>query len=461
MSDNNEYGRWHTFNKSFFRGMLLLLDCIFLFILYIQEKVPNGIYFSGLMEHERFYEIYFNSLALTEINETIGMIMVGLMPFLIISCVSDFVKKSTLRIFNFCLLLNSAILGGYVVCSVLVTKCCAYIYVLYILVAVACLIIFVGNIFYYNRHKDLMKKEKRVAVSWIVLGVAMLFMVLWSGYCGGNLPEELNAIKKDRYKDYLRQYVFDVDDFYFDDFDDENDNLRYALVEYVNYFGESGEAYTVEELEVSVSALYEAFRNSYDEPGLWYKYYQFVEDNEDLYKQYDFTGYNYWIHTANEYATDNMCYASCVARILQDEGMELEEANVQQLDNACQEAYEILSKGEIQVIDEVTLEINNPIVGEEMDFSVCYDSEAYDVIFSSWQEGDTFSDTSAIYYGEVGTSFEKGKQYQASLRVFADVGYTFDDDIKINVMGIDYDDVETYIYNSNNIIVIDVFKKFD
>lgn len=455
MEDNKrqEISRWHKFNKSFLRGALLLIDSFVLCVLYLQEKLPKGKCFSGLMEKENFYSNKFNRVALDEINEVSGMLLIAVLLFLILSCIdSDFIKSKTLKLYNFSLFLHSIVLGGYVAYSMYVMKYVAYVYIFYSLVAVICLITFCINLFYYNVHRDILKREKRPVLTWLEILLSAILVLGWSVYCIGDVPKELESQKKELYREYMLHYIFDKDEFYFDDFNDGNDNLRYTLVQYVNYFGESKETYTVEELKASVEALSEAFANSSQEAGLWYEYYQFVEDYKEIFDKYDFTAYNYWVRDYSDYESNSMCYASCVDAILREDGNSLEKADASELEVACRKAYEFLSNAQVKTIEEVTFEIKQPKAGELMDFTAAYNSEEYVASFTSWLHGSTY------YYEEDGKCFEDGRTYEANVIIHANIGYKFSDDVKINIEGIEYNRYDVNFSHSNNILYISIFE---
>lgn len=444
---------WHSFNKSFFRIALLIIDSLFACALYVQEKKPKGIMFPGLMEKESYYAYYFNPM--NEINDAMGLFIVGLILFMLVSYIFSYKNRRILKIYNFSLLLNAIFYGVYVAWSMYTMKYFAYIYILYIFLAVFCLFAFVVNLFYYNIHKDILEREKSQTISWLIIIVAVVLFGKWAIYCIGDMPFRHIKEEKTKYRSYMMNYNFDSIYVYLDNFDDGNDNLRYAIVQYVNYFGESGEKYTVEELKASKEALREAIDNSSQDVGIWYRFYQFMEDYSAIYFKYDFSAYNYWNNELKDENSNAMWYASCVDAFLREDGNSLDEADTSELEVACRKAYEFLSNAQVEIIEEVTFEIKQPKAGELMDFTAAYNSEEYVASFTSWVHGSTY------YYEEDGKCFEDGRTYEANVIIHANIGYKFSDDVKINIEGIEYNRYDVNFSHSNNILYISIFENIN
>ncbi|MBO5387527.1 MAG: hypothetical protein J6A59_05230, partial [Lachnospiraceae bacterium] len=221
----------------------------------------------------------------------------------------------------------------------------------------------------------------------------------------------------------------------------------YIALQYVNLFNDKGRTFTVEEIETAVNNLYYY-------TGSWYSIMEFNDLYNEIEEKYDFS--QYYNPEDIEGDNDGDLYRYMVYDKLEHMGIEYPQTSNEEVrkkvDEACVLVHDMLVTGKpLETIGEsgdvITVTYDSGInIGQNVSYDLSYDYELTHAIISQWERvpyvgSNDWIEVSRVTY-DTQLNFKDNSVYKATISVYPEVTYKLNEDIKVELKGLDYEKIE-------------------
>ncbi len=231
----------------------------------------------------------------------------------------------------------------------------------------------------------------------------------------------------------------------------------YIGLKYVSLYNDRGRVYTPEEMDEAIYNLKEYGGNDHYCGDSWYAIVEFNADVEAIEEKNDFSQYSY----SDDVYPDYDIYRWLVNRRLEMLGQRGYLSNnfvPEEIDVACEYVYDMLKEGKpIEEIgapgEKITLTFTEDIkAGTKGFYNIDVDYDKAYANISSWSrvayEGSNQGIEGHSLQRDSDFTFEEGCVYRAKINVYPEITYRFNEDMKIEVEGVDSSNVN-YVYDDS------------
>lgn len=221
----------------------------------------------------------------------------------------------------------------------------------------------------------------------------------------------------------------------------------YIALQYVNLFNDEGRVFTPEEIETAVYNLY------YD-TGSWYSIMEYNELYEKIEDKYDFA--QYYNPETIEGKTDEDLYRYMVQDKLAQDGIERPDLHNEDMkkkvDEACVFVHDILMTGKpLEIIGEsgdvITVTYDGGLeIDQNVSYTLSHDYDLTYAVINQWEKvpyvgSNDWIEVSRVTY-DTQLSFKDNSVYKATIALYPEVTYKLNEDIKVELKGLDYEKIE-------------------
>ncbi len=332
------------------------------------------------------------------------------------------------------------------------------VYVPYIICAV---LVFVLNILHYKSYRDSYEYELGYGDSLAVLIVCVCLAVGSSVAVGAITNMDARGLED--------RYVCSEFDLAIELFRDsyqssvKDDTASYIGFCYVNLFNDRGRVYTIQELDEAFYDMEVRDDKIYYRRENWSVIAEINSDLEAIEEGYDFSQYAYYEEEHNY-----MVFYRLVNHRLdclgQDNPSWGETINYQEIDEACQYAYDRLMAGKPMeelgtAGEEIEISFSQNIkAGADGFYAMDIDYENAYANVVRWTRVAYVGSNNDIerhypHHDSSQFTFEEGCVYKAVIEVYPEITYYFNENMKVLVTGLDADNYTSNTYNDKISIV--------
>ena len=428
----------------------ILLVCIslavlafFMFFAGMFINIDEGIIIGkpGMPEFKGFYKT--DVIQLIYESNSMDMLVAAIIVVLFI-CVRRYVNDklvSGVWLYNIALTVLSLFLGKHLAMTIIFFGRLPFLGIFYVAAIIFSIFVFILNIMHYRKNKGLYAEHISSvgAIAIVIMAIIALFAT----------GESVNKIKtsvrelEDEYaaNEYMTTYRILNED---GSTSVKENNTAYIGIKYVNLFNDSGRIYTTEEMDEAIYNLVNHGGNSYYCEGSWYPIMEFNNDLGLIEEKYDFSQYSY----AEEEEADYDIFRSLVLRRLNCLG---QESSYEEMDAACEYVHDVLISGKpMEELgadgEEILLTFSQEIkAGAEGCYDIDVDYKNAYATIQRWSRVAYMGSEDEInkYYphGDSEFTFEEGCVYKASIKIYPEITYCFNEDMEVVLDAIEYDDI--------------------